>query len=356
MSNKQGSRPIAIFGQSTFERFIPEKALQIFPLKAESISSWNSRSLDLKEFLKYMCDKEGQVTYADGIPRKINYKSYWKTLFAGGLSRFRSTAKKLEKEAASNPPAIASITQTAKIPSFINDDYYGLMAKHYVCYDGVINTALSDSRFFSLANMLESQQELDCSILLAQSLYYKQALQVLRSFIELVVIQILFCHDSNAFDDWRNGIFEVPRLRGEITKKKGRRKYDGLLRWLAKEGLISQELERNTSDIYATLNSYIHSMETNLIHRGVYKGSYKGFIFDYDYFKTWCNSFSQVVENGILLLDAHFEQVANMEKSGMECEVCHSKTEFDSEEDEFAGTKYLRLTCKVCGHQMIVRG
>jgi hypothetical protein len=345
MSNEQGSRTVAIFSRSIFERFIPEKALQIFPLKAEPINSWNNRGLDLKKFLKYICDKEAQVTYADGIPRKTNYKSYWKTLFAIGLARFRSTAKEFAKEAKSNPPAPASIIQAVKIPSFINDKYYGLMAKHYVCYDGVINTALSESYFFSIAHMMETQQELDCSILLAQSLYYKQSLQVLRNFVELMATQILFCHDSNAFDDWRNGKFRLPRFRGK----------DGLLERLTKEGLISPDLKKSTSDIYSKLNSYIHSMEKNLIHRGIYKGSYRGFIFDYDYFKIWCNSFSEVVENGILLLDAHFEQVANMKKSGIVCDICHNETKFDSEEDEFAGIKYLRLTCKVCKNLMIIR-
>lgn len=344
MSNKQESRPIAVFSQCTFERFIPEKALQIFPLKAESVDSWNSRSLDLKKFLKYVCDKEGQVTYGDGIPRKINYKPYWKTLFRSGLGRFQSTAKKFEKEAKSNRPAIASTIQPAKIPSFITDKYYGLMAKYYVCYDAVINTALSESQFFSIANMIETQQELDCSILLAEGLYYKQALQVLRNFVELAVAQILFCYDSGIFDRWRKGSSKLPRLRGK----------DGLLERLSEEGLISADLERTTSRIYGKLNSYIHNMEGNLIHRGIYKGSYRGFAFDYDYFTIWCNSFSDVVKNGILLLDAHFEQVANVKKAGIECEVCHNKTEFDSEEDEFAGTEYLRMTCKVCGHEMIV--
>jgi len=50
-----------------------------------------------------------------------------------------------------------------------------------------------------------------------------------------------------------------------------------------------------------------------------------------------------------------FAQMANMEKSGIVCDICHNETKFDSEEDEFAGTKYLRLTCKLCKNQMIIR-
>jgi len=202
----QDSRTVAIFSQSIFGRLIPEQALQLFALKAEPINAWNSRSLDLKQFLKCICDKEAEVTYADGVPRKTNYKSYWKVLFKSGLARFRSTAKEFDKEAKSNPPTPASIIRTVKIPSFINDKYYGLMAKYYICYDGAINTALSESHFFSIAHMMETQQELDCSIFLAQSLYYKQSLQVLRNFVELMVAQILFCHDSKAFCDWRNEV------------------------------------------------------------------------------------------------------------------------------------------------------
>jgi len=345
MNHKNGSHTVAIFSQSKFEKLIPEKALQLLPLNAEPIKAWNSRNLDLKQFLKYICDKEAEVTYPDSVPRKINYRSYWKTLYKSGLTKFQSTAKSFDIEARAHFPVPASTISKIKIPSFIDDKYYGLVAKHYICYDGAIYTALSESHFFSIAHMLEAQQELDCSILLAQNLYYKQSLQALRNFVELMVAQILFCHDSKAFDDWRNGTFRLPPFRGK----------DGLLGLLTNDGLLTPELNKSTSNLYAKLNSYIHSMERNLIHRGLHKGQYKGFIFDYDYFRRWCESFSEVVGNGLLLLDVHSGQITRIKKQGIICSVCHNKTKFDCEEDEFAGMKYLKLTCKVCKSQMTIR-
>lgn len=343
---KQEARTVAIFSQSIFDSLITDKALQLFPLKAEPINAWNNRNLDLKKFLKHLCDKEGEVTYADGVPRKTNYKSYWKTLFKSGLVKFRSIAKEFETEAKTTAPTPASTVPKVKIPSFIDDKYYGLVAKYYICYDGAINIALSENHLFSIAHMMETQQELDCSILLAQSLYYKQSLQVLRNFVESLVAMILFCHDSRAFYDWRKGTFRMPiRFRGK----------DSLLEQLTIESQISPTLNKSTSTIYARLNSYVHSMERNLIHRGAYKGKYKGFIFDYDYFKIWCCLFSDVVHNGILLLDAHSNQLAKLQNEGIKCSVCHNETKFDSEEDEFAGTKYLKLTCLVCKSQMTIR-
>ncbi|MBA7620287.1 hypothetical protein ES703_27633 [subsurface metagenome] len=344
--NKQGSHTVAIFSQSMFERLIPEKALQLFPLKPEPINAWNRRSLDTKRFLKYICDKQAEVTYADGVQRKVNYKSYWKTIFKNGLIKFRSTAKKFDSEAREYAPTPASIVRKVKIPSFLDDKYYGLVAKYYVCYDGIIDGSLSESYFFSISHMLETQQDLDCSILLAQRLYYKQSLQVLRNFVESLVALILFCHDSKAFYDWRKGTFRMPRrFRGKGS----------LLERLTIESQISPTLNKRTSTIYARLNSYIHSMERNLIHRGAYKGKYKGFIFDYDYFKIWCGVFSDVVHNGIFLLDAHFNQLAKLQNEGIKCSVCHNKRDFEAEEEEFAGTKYQRLKCKVCKSEMTIR-
>jgi len=335
---------IAVFSQSKFDRLIPPSALQLLPLKAEPISAWNMRNIDVKKFLMYVCDKDAEVRFAEAT-RKINYKSYWKTSFNSGSKKFHTYAKEFDLQARKCIPAPASTAKSVKIPSFLDDKYFGILAKYSICYDAVIENALSEDYFFSIAHLLETQQELDSSILLAQNLYYKQSLQVLRNFIELMVAQILFCYDSQAFYNWRNGNFRLPNLRGK----------NGLLEKLAKESLISQALSKETSDLYSMLNSYIHTMERNLIHRGLYKGQYQGFIFDYDYFRKWCDSFSKVVNNGILLLHAHFEQVANLRKNGVRCSVCHNQDSFICEEDDFAGIKYLRLKCKVCKNEMIIR-
>ena len=57
----------------------------------------------------------------------------------------------------------------------------------------------AESAFFSLAHILETFSDLECSILLASRLYYKQAIQVLRSYLETSVLQLYFIKDIDAF-------------------------------------------------------------------------------------------------------------------------------------------------------------
>ena len=231
------------------------------------------------------------------------------------------------------------------VPDFFDDKYFGRIGKYYIIYDGIIDQMLSENYFFSISHLLESQNELDCSILLASNLYYKQSLQVLRNFVELLTSQILFCDDSKSFYDWRNGIFRLPRLRGD----------GGLLKQMENKNLISSNLGRDISKLYEDLNSYAHSTEGRLIHRGAYKGDYIGFIFDYEYYRNWCEMFARVVECGVWLLNAHSEQISKFIKQGVMCSVCHNNKEFDIKEFEFANQKHLELTCKTCKNKITIK-
>jgi len=325
-------------------QLIPKESLQLLPFIPEAIAGWNISTLDIVKFLTHLFDKEGTIIDSSGRETTVNYRSYWKTIYDDGLEKFKRLAGEFEAEARNHAPVPASVVASVHVPSFIGDASFGKVAKYYIAYDGLLSEVLAESFFYSIAHILESKQELDCSIIMAKNLYYKQALQVLRNYIELMVSQLLFCYNAKAFKEWREGQFRLPRLRGK----------GGLLETLLKASLISSELSIRTSQLYAELNSCIHSMEGNLIHRGAYKGKYKGFLFDYDYFNDWCDSFSSVVGTGILLLNAHLEQYAASKTAETVCTICHSKNDFEVEEEEFAGKTYLRLRCKICKNEILV--
>ncbi len=341
MTDHRDGKIVAMYDQATFDRLIPQEAIKLLPLKPEPINIWQAKNLDSVEFIKHICDKDSYVTYPDGHREKVNYKSFWKTLYQSSLKKFKLTAKQFYKEATKHSPVPASTIGSVKIPDFLADNYFGSVAKYYSCYAAIINGALSENHFFSISHLMESQEEMECSILLAQNLYYKQALQVLRNFIELLVCQLLFCWDSKEFENWRNGNFRLPRLRGK----------GGLLDILLKANQISSSLSQRTAKTYDTLNSYIHSSERNLIHRGQYKGQYKGYIFDYDYFNIWCRSFSDIIEHGIMLLEAHFEQLNKLNKEGLNCSICHNQKGWEIYgEHKYAGVTYIDLKCTVCSN------
>lgn len=133
------------------------------------------------------------------------------------------------------------------------------MAKHSIAWAGVTEALLSDSQFFSLPHILEVEEELSCSVLLAKNLYYKQALQNLRSLLELNVLHVHFVGDQVAYTDWQDGRYRVPRLRGS----------GGLLEQLVTRGAISATLSKSIGELYEELNGTIHSAEGKMLHRGL---------------------------------------------------------------------------------------
>ena len=345
MDNDRG-KTIATFSKAHFDKMIPQNAINLFPLQLESINKWKAPKLDAIYFIENLFDMDAEMTDKDGKIKKVNYKDYWETIYTNCLNKFKDHSTQFDLTAHEYLPVPASVVVSPQIPSFLDDIHFGGVAKYYMCFDGLIDNALSESYFFSIGHVLESQNELDCSIILAQNLFYKQALQVLRNFIELLICQILFCHDSKSFQNWIKGNYRLPRLNDK----------GGILEMLEKSRIISSSLMQRTSKSYRLLNSYIHSSEKNLIHRGTQKGMYKGYIFDYDYFKTWCKSFIDIVENGILLMDAHFDQLKLLKSHVLTCDICHSTDAWKlKDQEKFAGIVYNNFECQVCKSILTVR-
>ncbi len=306
---------------------IPKKCIDILPLSPEPIASWNKQS-DLLMFLVEMYKLDG-------------YASYGKHLFEEGLKRWDKTLIEFRDNAVKATPAPAAEEQAEPIPNFKSDSYLGLMAKYSIAWHSADEAVLSESAFFSLAHVLEAGSELESSILLAANLYYKQALQVLRNYIEGMVVQLYFCDNLGDFEAWQEGTYKVPSLRGK----------GGMLEVLESGGLLPTDLSKLASDLYGDLNGSIHGAERRLLHTGVFEGKWAGCIFKYERFKEWCECFARCVDVGIRILRLSSNLWLNTRpQDRIVCDVCHNAiaTEFEIDKSELnAGTVSFR--CKRCG-------
>jgi len=66
-----------------------------------------------------------------------------------------------------------------------------------------IGNILGEEGCFSLSHLFEADSDLDASIVLASNLYYKQSLQVLRSYIETMVLHLYFANNPYDFEKWK---------------------------------------------------------------------------------------------------------------------------------------------------------
>ena len=243
----------------------------------------------------------------DATGQKIegNYKSYGKEILNRGIEKSYEIIKIFKNNAKSTAPSPAAEGLEELVPDFENDKNFGMVAKYHIAWDGAIDEVLSESAFFSLAHILETGSELDCSILLSSNLYYKQALQILRNYIENMVLQLHFCDENDDFTLWKAGKYRVPFLRGK----------NGLLSALKNKGLISSDLVHDADKLYEELNGSIHGAESRLIHRGIFNGNWTGLLFKYERFEEWCNFFSRTVNFGINLLYLHMKHWAKVRPS-----------------------------------------
>jgi hypothetical protein len=254
---------------------IPKDCLLLLPFVPDPVSTWTDK-IDLLRFLACLFDR-------------IRDLSYDKFVFDEGRERFQAIAREFALNARKAIPAEAAKEQSEPIPSFQADPNFGLVSKYAIAWDAIDRAVLEESAFFSLSHVLEAYSELECSILLASNLYYKQALQVLRNFLEHAVLGLYFCGSEEEYEKWTDNDYRVPPFRGRR----------GMLAKLVARGILTEGLEIIASDIYGELNASIHSAESHLIHRGVFSGQYAGRIFKYDRFQEWCRYFSQCVDFAI---------------------------------------------------------
>jgi hypothetical protein len=328
---------------------IPKRCLSILPFTAESLRTWSDAS-DVLSYLTTLFDKEAVLIDQKGKRVPINLSSYASTLYQDGRKRFGTLAKEFHTYGRKAKPVPAAEDQMEKIPDFDNDEHFGLVAKYSIAWSGTVDEVLSESAFFSIAHVLESESELDCSVLLASHLYYKQALQVIRNFLEGVVAELFFCDNPHAFRSWKANSYRLPFFRGK----------DGMLEDLANRGFLSRELVARGAKLYGELNGSIHGAESRLIHAGLFNGTHTGRIFKYQSFVIWADYFVRGVAFAIPILKTTVDlwQKASAAVEGIQCIICHQVNDFEiAEKGSYAGRESSTqesstLECRQCGNRM----
>ena len=232
----------------------------------------------------------------------------------------------------------------AQIPHrayFDASSVFGKATKYFIAWKEIVANVLAESEFFSIVHTLEAELDISSSFLLAANLYYKQAFQVLRAYIENLVLPVYFCEYPSDFSEWKKNNFRVPNMRGE----------KGILVRLSKKGIISGELSDQISDTYSSLSGYIHGNEMSMAFKGVFEGQWRGFMFKEDDFLKWCNYISHSVDLGVQLLVINLNHWNNKSNGRILCTICHNE-ELDSREEEFGGRKRLLYYCPRCGNSM----
>ncbi len=342
---------------------LPQTAIDILPLAPEPVLQWKGKT-DICRFI--------DALYADILPSFSSYLYIREKKSIRGWSKqfIKGAREVLKTEDLKESTREQMLAQAVNIPNFLENVHFGKAAKYVMAWKCCVQTLLEESGFYSLAHILEADEEIGCSLLLASHLYYKQAIQVLRSFIEETILPINFCDNVDAFNQWKANNYRTPSLRGR----------DGLVKKMVNKGVLPASIGAAVSDLYGDLNSYIHGSEDKLIHKGVHIGSRDGLIFKPVDFEIWCEYLSRSIDIGIRLLRINYVQWENISSIKWDslrvqgkvlCDVCHNEDDFDCMPVEHEGLELLQpdgtwveadetfpgfitYVCQHCGNEITV--
>jgi len=265
----------------------------------------------------------------------VNYAFYASYLYRWGLERAETYVKEFEK-------AVKS-AKAAEEYNLRDSALFGRLLQFEIAWNGTVSAILSEGAFFSLAHILEADADLGCSLDLAQSGYFKHALQVLRSFLEDLFIQLVFCNRQEDFQKWEAGDYRIPRFRGK----------KGILKELVTDGLLTESLAAAAGTLYGDLNAAIHGAQKHLLYAGISEGRREGPIFNVERFERWCSYFSRCVDVGLRALHEHlrFWYDRKPPDTGF-CSTCHRRDSFQYQQRRIAGRLLVRRTCTQCGTRL----
>jgi hypothetical protein len=323
---------------------LPQSAVDILPFSAEPISQW-SRNTDIYRFIAALYAPTSPLfssyLYKEG---KKEIKT-WERKFARCAAKAQATrsgydvhafivgnivsGKENTSRSDGNKLQGSAGTEVAKISSFLDDQHFGKAAKYAIAWQCSVQNLLEESGFYSLAHILETVTEIESSLLLASQFYYKQAVQVLRNFLEELVMPIHFCENEQEFNKWKANNYHTLPLRGR----------DGIIRRLTAKGKLPSTIATDTANLYGDLNSYIHGSENRLNYKNVHTPSSSAITFKYEDFCLWAKYYSRSVDLGIRLLRINYLQwdaivtprwEALIAAGRVMCTSCHNETDFDS--------------------------
>jgi len=318
---------------------ISTKCVSHLPFREEPIRKWSSGG-DLATFLTDLFDQPCVIIAPDGSRHESNYSDYGAHLFEGGVAEMRQLAGELS-EVSIQVYHQDSAKREVMSRDFLEDPKFGRVAKALVAWKAIDSAILSESAFVSIYHTLEAGSDLDCSVLLLKQHYYKQAGYCLRAFIENVTLPLWFAQAPEAFEDWRNDEFRVPRFRGS----------NGLLKKFADQNLISVSLADQLSLFYGRLNAYVHSTAETMIHTGHDSGDWRGLSFKQDQLYAWCDLAAGCVDAAIRMAKIQTDTwLAGRGANPKKCVICHATDDYTVEEETFGGRPTYRLRCNKCGH------
>jgi hypothetical protein len=330
-----------VSGGDLIIKIIPDTVLNYLPMTPEPLAQWNDAT-DLRHLLGALYDFSPEVLTPDGIKASGSMKWWGYELYDMSRESFNSWIQKFSanvKEAVSSK----SGTPTSISFDFLNDPFFGQAAKYLIAWERLINRTLEDSVYFSIAHVLESEDDLKCSFDLAANFYYKQSLQILRNFLEDLVLPIQFCDTPQEYTNWKADNYRVPPLRGR----------DGLLKKMVDRNLLPSSLADTVSTLYGNLNGFVHGSEKRLINKGQYSRTWAGHVFKPDDFNEWCKFVSQAVAAGIHLLKINLEQWETIRSQRrVICSTCHNDKDFDISKHTFGGEEFTNYRCLKCGGGM----
>lgn len=310
---------------------IPHKCIDLLPFGKTRMSDWNTDGR-LREYLVTICDRDGVIVDESGVESPVNYSFYADYVYKWGQER---AASYVEKFAAS-----CKFADETKQYDIANSCAFGEMMQYEISWSGTVGAVLSEGAFFSLAHILESEAELQCSVELAQRAFFRQANLVLRCFLEDVFVQLLFCNKPDDFGRWKADDYRIPSFRGR----------KGILACLLADGVLSHDLADAAASVYGELNGTIHGAQRELLYEGVSEGRNVGPAFTVERFERWCCLFSLCTGIGLRALYEHLVLWEGKKPPDSEfCSTCHEKNSFNYEESRIAGKLIVRRTCKRCG-------
>lgn len=305
------------------EVVLPGKALACLPFADDYFSEWNE-SCDLRTFLNLLFDEGGYDGYGDYLyTLKIEEFSFILSLFEDG-------AAVVDPESDPENP-------TYLVPYFADSIEFSMVAKYAIAWDAVVSNLLSESTFFSLPHILESRTDLECSLHMCAGLFYKQACQNLRGFLEGMILQLYFCLYPEKYQKWKVDDYRTPPLRGK----------KGILKELENESLIDSRQNAIVSNLYDKFNGYIHGSASLLNNKGTQSGEWKGKVFKTEEFANWSELFSETIQISLELLKTHLAQCEKLTYDEKICTVCHSDKLKPITEGEF-----VTYVCTQCNNKM----
>ena len=199
---------------------------------------------------------------------------------------------------------------------------------------------LSESAFISLPHILEAETDLECSIDLSITHYYKQAVQLSRAFLEGQVVDLDLAFDQEAFARWKKRLDRgVKNLGGE----------NGLLSKLERSGVLDVALSKRIRTVYKELNAAIHGAEPTLINDGLFVGRHTGRAFRPDKLTSWSRQLSEVVDIAIHLMKYKTEiWLRGLRSQSTMCSVCRENSTENIGGFSFGGKEFVKFRCKLC--------